>query len=386
MFSEKYRKIQTAILLLVVFVLTGISVPGCKKKQKEEIPPRPVSIAESVQKDATIYIDSFGTMITPQDVDIKSQVTGEVKETYFTEGSDVSEGDLLVLIDPSQYKAALEKAEAALASDMAELKLKTETLERNRPLIEKNLISQQEFDGYLTDFESAEAQVLLDKAEVKLRAIDLERCYIRAHMDGITGRELVNPGNIVAADNGPALLNLKMIDPLYVYFTVSERDLARVRKAKSEGTLEVYITVENDNKKYEGELDFLDNTVDDTTGTVMLRAVVQNAGRALWPGQFVNVRLILGTEKNKVLVPYQAVQLGQKGPYLFTVTSDNKADLREVTTGERQDDYIVIEKGVKAGERVVTVGQIGLRPGIPVVDTSKQKEQSGAAKKTKKKK
>jgi len=358
-----------------------------KKKPQKNIPPRPVEIAEAVVRDVPVYIDSFGNLTPPNDVDIKSQVTGAVKEVNFTEGAEVRTGDLLFTIDPAQFEAQLKKAQAALLADTASLSLKKNTLERNRALFDKKLISQQEFDKYQTDFAAAEAAVKLDAAEVELAKISLEYCYIRSPVDGLAGKRQVDLGNIVSAYSGPTLVNVKTMDTLYVDFTVAENYLDGIRKAMAAGKLKVEAIVGDDeSRKYPGELELLDNSVDNTTGTILLRALVANKDKALWSGQFVRVRLILSVKKDAVLVPYDAVQLGQKGSYLFVVTEDNKADLRLVKSGSRQQENIVIEDGVKPGEKVVTAGQLGLSPGASVMDAVEmRKMQQEAAAKQKKK-
>lgn len=362
------------IILLVVFLISKFM----KKPVKAAILPRIVETALAEKKDVIIFIESFGNLYSPNDVDIKSQVTGQIKEVHFKEGDLVKAGDMLFTIDPSQYKAQLERAEAALIQDLAKLKLNQDTVERNRKLLEKELISQQDFDKLQTDVTSAEASVKTDNANIDLAKINLNYCYITSPIDGVTGKRQVDPGNIITANTGPTLVNVKTIDPLYVDFTIPERDLSTVRKVMSEGKLKVVITLErgsateDDSKKggdsYDGELHFLDNAVDNTTGTVLLRATAPNHEKKLWPGQFVTVRLHLAVKKDAVVVPYEAVQIGQQGNYVFVVTPNKKAELRNVTAGNKEDDHIIIEDGVKAGETVVTVGQMGLRPGAPIAE------------------
>jgi multidrug efflux system membrane fusion protein len=360
---------------ILVFILVFCFAFGCAKKPKQEIHPRPVETALAKIEDVPIYIDSFGNLNPPYDVDIAAQVTGKVIEARFSEGQEVRKGDLLFVIDPAPYKAALDKAEGALAQDLADLKLNQETLERNKKLLSRQLISQQDFDQFSTNVCASEAKVKMDRAEIELAKINLEYCYIRSPIDGRTGKRLVDPGNIVSANTGPALVNIKTIDNLYMDFTIPEVELTRVRKAMSEGKLKVDIFPEKDETNaHSGILEFLDNAVDNTTGTVLLRAIVSNRDRALWPGQFVTVRLILGIEKNAVIVPYEAVQLGQNGPYLFVVTAQNKADLRLVASGARWHNSLVIKNGVREGETVVTSGQLGLSPGMPVIDIKQVKE------------
>jgi multidrug efflux system membrane fusion protein len=351
----------------VVFLLCILAY-GCSKKEvKHEIPPRPVQTAVSIQKDVPIYIDSFGNLSSPNNVDIKSQVTGKILEVHFNEGDLVKKGDLLFSIDTSEFKSNLDKATAAVAQDEADLKLKKDTLERNRKLVDQNLVSKQDFEKYETDVAAAVAKLNYDQASVELQKIELGYCSISSPIDGTTGKRQVDPGNIVSANTGPVLVNIKSIDPLYVDFTIVEKDLGRARSSMAEAKLTVKI-ITDDNNEFSGELSFLDNAVDYTTGTVSLRAIIPNPDKKLWAGQFVKVRLILGTENGAILVPYQAVQLGQKGPYLFAVTSENKADLRLLTIGSRQGDDIVVKEGIKTGEKVVTVGQMGLAPGVPVME------------------
>jgi multidrug efflux system membrane fusion protein len=372
-----FKNKKSFIWLVIIVAIAALSLRGfLKKKPHKEIPPRPVETALAIEQDAQYYIDSFGNLYPPNDVNIIAQVTGEIKEVNFVEGSEVKKEDLLFTIDPSPYQATLDKARAALMDDLADLKLKKITLERNKKLFEKELISQQDFDTYQTDFSSAEAKVRLDAAEVELAKINLEYCYVRSPIDGLTGKRQVDLGNIVSANAGPTLVNVKTIDPLFVDFTIPEGDLPEVRKAMQEGKLKVELTLGDDaTHTYTGELELIDNTVDNTTGTVLLRASVSNKERALWAGQFVKVRLILGIDKGAVLVPYDAVQLGQKGSYLFVITADNKADLRIVNVGMRQKDFIVIKDGVKKGEKVVVFGQMGLSPQAKVIEASQLKEQ-----------
>lgn len=373
------RKNKIIFLLSFFFVAsTTLAQAGLfakKPKASHEIPPRPVETAIAATKDTPRYIDSFGNMASIIDVNIQSQVTGQIESVHFIEGQDVAKGDLLFVIDPRSYKAQLQKAEAALAADTADLELKKITLERNKKLLERELISQQDYDKYKTDADAGQAQVDLDKASVDLAKINLDYCYITSPADGRTSKRFVDPGNIVPANTGPTLVNIKTIDTLYVDFTVTEIELDNIRKAMAEGTLNVLIAPEEtQDYSHSAELKFLDNKVDNTTGTILLRAIAQNKDRSLWSGQFVNIRLVLGIDKDSVVVPYETVQLGQDGPYAFVVDAQGKADLRMVATGLRCGDDIVVKNGLAAGEKVVTVGQMGLWPGAPLIDVTQKKE------------
>ena len=364
---------------------------GCfAKKPAAQAFPRPVDVGVAFVKDAPVYLESFGNLYSLNDVNIKAQVTGQIKEINFTEGSDVKTGDLLITIDPASYQAQLDKARAALNQALSDLKLKKVTFERNKVLFEKQLISKQDNDSYSANFSGAEAQVRMDKAGVDIAQINLEYCFIRSPVDGLTGKRQVDIGNIITANDGPTLVNIKTIDELNIDFMVTETDLAKVRQAMGEGKLKVEIA-SNDapDKVYTGELLLLDNAVDNATGSFLLRAIVSNKNRELWAGQFVTVRLILSIDKDAVQVPYDALQIGQNGPYIFVITADNKADLRLVKSGGRQEGNIVIYQGIKPGEKVVTAGTLGLSPGALVIDTAQMKAmeaaQQAAAQKNKKK-
>ncbi len=350
---------------MAAVALLAFLAGGCGKKHEFEMPSRPVQVAKVEAKDVPLFIDSFGTLRSPHVVDVKAQVTGEVKEVLFSEGRTVARGDKLVLIDPRQYQSELEKAEADLQKANVDFKIKKEMLERNKKLVEQQLISSQEYDQYESDAAAAAAAVSVSKAALDSARLNLEYCTITSPLAGVAGRRQVDPGNIVTANNGPALVNIRKIDSLFVDFSVSERDLARVRAAMENGDLAVQLTVDGQegDRVFPGTLELIENTVDDQTGTVFLRAVVPNDDMKLWPGQFAKVRLILEVQKGALVVPGSAVRLGKDGDYLFVIKEDGTAELRGVSVGQRAGDYVVLEKGVQADEMVVTVGQMGLAPG-----------------------
>jgi len=380
---KKYRNQICAIAFLGAFIPVIFLTAACSKKEAaQEIPPRPVKVATAFTKDVPIYIDTFGNLASPNNVDIICQVTGQIKEVYFEEGKEIKAGTPLFAIDPKEYEAELAKSQAALAADKVDAKLKEETFERNKKLIEKKLISQQDFDTYKTDAAAARAQVELDEANLKLAEINLGYCSINSPIDGVTGKRLVDPGNIVTANSGNPLVNIKSIDPIYLDFSIPERNLPEVKAAMAATTLKVEISPAGDsNGPYSGDLQMIDNTIDETTGTISLRAIISNPDRILWPGQFADVKLIVSTAKDAVLVPGAAVQLGQKGMYTYVITDDNKADLRdEITVGQVEGDNVIIEKGIKTGEKVVTYGQMGLSPGAKVqVQTGDEKKEADAS-------
>jgi len=365
---------------VAVILLAALGAHGCAKKKPAAVTPsRPVQVERAFTRDVPLCLDSFGNLQSPSSVDLKSQVAGKVQEAHFREGDEVGRGDLLFSIDPEEYQADLEKAGAALQADQVELKLKRETLERNRQLFDKKLISQQDYDTYATEVAAAEARVKLDQANVALARINLAYCSITSPIDGVTGKRQVDPGNIVGAGAGPVLVNIKTVDPLYIDFTVPERNLPWVRQQMKSSELKVEIHPAGDPEgPYEGKLVFIDNAVDEQTGTIGLRAEVANKERRLWPGQYATVQLVVEIKKGAVLVPATAVQLGQKGQYLYVITNDGKAQLRdEISVGQGEGDHVIIEKGVKTGEEVVTEGQMGLSPGATVRVEKPDKKVSG---------
>ncbi len=379
--GHKKLVIRIAIAVIVLVIAKNVVM---RPRGPKGIPPRPVHIGETVQKDIPIYVDSFGSLTAINSSDVRAQVAGKIIKVSFEQGDHVAKGDLLFTIDPVEYNADLEKARAQMEADMAQLKLKQDTLERNRSILDKNLISKQDFDKFDTDVQAGLAQVKLDQANLDLAKVNVDYCYIRSPIDGVAGKRNVDVGNIVTANDGPILVNVKELSTLYVDFTIPERNLADLRNAMSAGQLTVEITVEGDTGgPYTGDLKVLDNTVDNQTGTIFLRALVDNKDKRLWPGQFARVKLILGTRTAACLAPFDAVQLGQKGSYVFIVTDDDKADLRQVDTGSRQGDYIEIPKGLEPGQKVVVSGQMGLSPGVPVIDLDAKA--AAQAKKTRKK-
>ncbi|MBD3379057.1 MAG: efflux RND transporter periplasmic adaptor subunit [Candidatus Omnitrophica bacterium] len=368
--GENRGRLRLALILILAVLLTA-HVKSCMKENAGKAPsPRLIKTAKAVEKDVPVFIDSFGTLSPVNSADVVSQITGEIKEVLFDEGQEVQAGDSLFRIDKAPYEADLQQARAQLEGDMVDLKFKEETYKRNLPLVEKDLISKQDFDRIRTEMEAAKARVELDKAKVEEALINLGYCDIKAPIDGVTGKRLVDKGNVVTANTGPVLVNIKTIDRLYVDFTVPDRRLPSVRNAMARSVLKVTITPEGaEAGTYEGSLEAIDNTVNEATGTVALRAVVPNDNRELWPGQFVQVKLVLETLKGAVVVPYEAVQLGKDGEYVFVV-SRGKADLRNVKAGQRHDDDIVVKSGVRSGEVVATTGQLGLSPGVPVIDVT----------------
>ena len=339
-------------ILLVALLLTLRSVAN-RPKQNQPPGPRPVTTAKVITQDVPLYLDEIGNTAAYETVQIQAQVSGQIVSREFKDGGDVKKGDLLFLIDPKPY-------EAALASAQADLALHQATLKRQEELKAKNVTASQEFD-------TAQANARRAEAAVAAAQVNLDRCYIKSPIDGRAGLRNVDIGNVVGPGGTTPLLTIMGMDPIYTDFTVAEPDLPLVRRYLNNPNLKVVTDAEDDNvEPRSGTLYFIDNAVQAGAGTVKLRGVTPNADRALWPSQFVKVRLILDVLKEARLVPGTAVQIGQNGPYLFVVKADSTLELRQVKPGQSQSDLTVITDGVQAGEVVVTSGQLQLSPGMKV--------------------
>jgi len=339
-------------LVLVALLLT-LRMVANRPKQTAPPGPRPITTAKVITEDVPLYLDEIGSTAAYETVQIQAQVSGQIVSREFKDGADVKKGDLLFLIDPKPYEAALASAQADLALNQA-------TFKRQAELKAKNVTASQEWD-------TAQANQRRSEAAVAAAQVNLDRCYIRSPIDGRAGLRNVDIGNVVGPGSTTPLLTIMGMDPIYTDFTVAENDLPLVRRYLTNPNLKVVTDAQDDNvEPRSGSLYFIDNAVQPGAGTVKLRGVTPNSDRALWPAQFVRVRLILDLLKDAKLVPSTAVQIGQNGPYLFVVKSDSTLELRQVKPGQSQGDRTVITDGVQPGELVVTSGQLQLSPGMKV--------------------
>jgi len=350
---------------LIVVSVSLVIAAGCKKQapQSFERPPAPVSVAEAVARDVPLYLDQVGKVVARELVDVKPQLSGRILQIHFTDGADVRKGQLLFTIDPRPFQAQLAAAQGTLAQSKAMLDFARIQVDRAAGLIQTKAISQLEYDQRKNAFAVARAQVQQGEAAVETARLNLQYCQIQSPIDGRAGRRLVDPGNVVK-ENETTLLTIQRLDPIYADFTVTENDLTAVQRNMRTEALQVEVRLPDEpDKPIAGSLTFLDNSVQRETGTVGLRATVTNSEHRLWPGRFVNVRLVLSTLPNAVLVPAVAPQMSAKGSFVYVVKPDSTAELRPVVTGQRQGDLVVISQGVKPGEKVVVNGQLGVTPG-----------------------
>lgn len=351
----------------------------------------PVLVATAVQRDVPIQVAAVGTVEAYTPISVKSLVTGEITNVFFKEGDYVHAGDKLFTVDDRTYQQQLKQAEANLKKDQfletqseanlnrdqSSLQYARATAERYQGLLKDGIVPRDQVDQLTSSakasentvaadraaIESAQAQIAADQAAISNINVQLGWCTQYATIDGRTGNVSVKKGNVVTA-NSQEVLTINQVTPIYVTFAIPEAKLPDVRKYMALGKLPVSAKPQDDSGPGEqGEITFIDNAVDTTTGTIKLKGTFPNKDLKLWPGQFLNVTLRLTTMPNAVTVPNEAVQNGQDGQFVYVVNSDHKAEARPVTIGERIDQDLVIMTGLEAGEVVVTQGQLRLQPG-----------------------
>jgi multidrug efflux system membrane fusion protein len=360
-----------------------LAAAGCEKPKEGPPPERPpalVSVAAATSSDVPVYLDEVGRCAARELVTLQPQLSGRITQIHFVDGADLKAGDLLFTIDPRPFQAQLAAAEAALAQSKAALDLAKVEFTRVSGLVEKKAAAQQEFDTAKNTVAVSEARLQQNQAALQTARLNLEYSTLRAPIEGRAGRRLVDVGNNVK-ENDTALLVIQRLDPIYADFSVTERDLAAVQKSLAKGPLRAEVRVPDEaGPPRLGDVTFVDNAVQDGTGTVMLRATIANADRHLWPGRFVKVRILLDQLKGAVLVPSVAAQMSAKGTYVYVVTDDSTAEFRPVQLGQRHDDRVVVESGLKSGERVVVAGHMGIMPGGKVKVATPTAPQSASGK------
>ena len=415
----------------LVLCLAGLSVlltAGCSNKaaQSVERPPAPVAVAEAVAQDVPTYLDAIGKTVAREIVSVQPQVSGRITKIHFTDGANVRKGQMLFTIDTRPFEAKLKQAqanlskdtalkrqaEANLAKEIAQAKWGDTQVRRYGALVESGVVSREQYGELRANQDSLNANVgaaqaavrsaeevmKVDSAAIESAKVELSYCYIKSPIDGRAGQRLVDVGNVVnpggpvntnsndggtgssSTGNSNALLVIEKLDPIYADFTISQDSLTAVQQQMRAGTLRAEVRLpDSADQPVTGQLTFLDNAVQNQTGTVNLRATVPNAGHIFWPGRFVNVRLVLSTIHQAVLIPATAPQMSAKGSFVYVVKPDSTAEQRPVTLGQKQQDLIVVESGIAAGERVVTNGQVGVTPGGKVLVEQPRNANAGTA-------
>jgi multidrug efflux system membrane fusion protein len=364
---------HSGAVLFFLPVLCWLLSPACSGNKKDAQKKKPdrvvlVTAAPAVEKAVPVQIRAIGNGEALKTVAVKSRVGGELKEVHFREGQDVQQGDLLFTIDPDTYEAALRQAQAALARNLALLKKAQEDVRRYSDLVQKEYISQEQFEQAVTNVDALKAQIKADQAAVESARLLVGYCTIRAPIAGRTGELLADKGNMIKAqDDNKSLVVIHQIQPIYVSFAVPEQNLPDIKKRYLAGKVRLKAFISKDGQSSEdGVLTFIDNAVDKTTGTIRLKGTFENREKRLWPGQFVHIVLDLTVQTKAVVVPSRAVQTGIEGQYVYVVQPAMTAEARPVVIGRSFDGQTVIEKGLRPGENVVTDGHFQLASGVKV--------------------
>ena len=358
--------------LAIVAALGAIAVAtaplwGCGGgKQQAQTQPVPVTLGKVEQRTMPVSFHAIGHIDPIATVAVKARIGGELQKVWFVEGQTVSAGATVFTIDPRQYEAALHQAEAELVKDQALLQKADSDVQRYGQLVKQDFVTKQDYDQTVANAEALRATVAYDRAAIDNARLQVAYCTIASPIEGRTGNLNVKAGNLIKADD-VALVTINQIRPIFASFSVPAQYLPAVLK-KTDDPIKVLATIPNSSvPPSEGTLSFVDNAVDTATSTVLLKATFANQDESLWPGQFVDLSVILGEEPNRVVAPSAAVQTGQQGQYVFVARSDNTVELRSVTVDRMDETDAVIAQGLAAGETVVTDGQLRLGPGASIV-------------------
>src|SRR6202161_2321079 len=363
--SKKDKKKSTALVLLLAASLVSVS---CSSKTAANAPDLavPVSVAKAVKKTVPIELSAISTGEAYSTVSIKGQVNAVLKEVHFKQGDFVKKGDLLFTLDARPFQASLAQAQANLDRDKAQADLTVVQAERYKKLYDEGISPKEQYDQMQANAAAQQGSLHADEAAVESAKLELQYCQIYSPVDGRTGALQVYPGNLVKENDVPVLIVINEIAPLYEDFSVPEQYLGVIKKYMAAGRLQIQATPYGDTTPETGYLTFVDNTVDNTTGTIKLKGTFENTDHRLWPGQFSTVALRLSEQENATVVPTQAVQTGQSGDFVFVIKPDQTAESRPVKVARTLGTESVIAKGIEPGETVVTDGQLRLIPGIKV--------------------
>jgi membrane fusion protein, multidrug efflux system len=376
MSKKTLSKFGVAVLVigLIVagwFVIDQLGRDRARAAAAATVPAVPVTVGAAEAKDVPVMVHGIGTVQAYKTVAVKTRVDGQIVKVAFEEGQFVRAGDLLFQIDPAPFQAALDHANAAKRRDEAQLAGAKLDLERYGKLLGPGFQSRQSYDQQQATVEALTATVALDQATIDTAKVNLNYTEIRAPIDGRTGQRLVDLGNVVTAAQPAALVNITQVKPIFVNFTVPQDVTDEVRHYQAQGPLTVEAYASDDKSRLSvGKLTLVDNQIDATTGTLHLKATFENADERLWPGEFVNARLVVTVRKGAITVPQRAIMQGPEGSYTYIVKPDNTVQCQAVEV-EEQDGFAVVTRGLSGGEKVVLDGQYRLTEGAHIkVDTA----------------
>jgi multidrug efflux system membrane fusion protein len=368
-FNPEVRQVAAWVATEAQHLAPSLTRHGQSASSSKSVGPTaaPVHVATVERKDFPIALTGLGTVQATNTVTVRSRVDGQIVKVAFKEGQMLKEGDLLVQIDPAPFKAALDQATAKLAQDQANLINAKQDLNRTIPLAKQGVSTKQLLDQRVALVNSLTALLQADKAAIDSAKVQLDYTTIRSPLTGRAGFRLVDPGNIVHATDQTGILTITQMQPISVVFTAPEDQLPNINDALKSGPLPVTAFTSDGRRQLdEGTLRLVDNQVDQASGTIRLKASFPNKGNTLWPGLSVTTRLLVSTIKNVVVVPDIAVQRGPNGLYAYVVTSDGKAELRNLKVARIADGQALVEQGLSPGERIVTAGYYRVQPGAPV--------------------
>lgn len=368
--TQTSRRVLIFGTLLAVLVAAGIGAYFSQDSRAREgrkatkgPPAVPVTVTRVLQQTVAVRLRAIGNVEAFATVAVKARVDGQIVEVNFKEGAPIRKGDVLFRIDARPYQAALRQAEANVLRDAAARDQAQSQARRYEELLQKNFVSKEAYAQIRTNAETAAAAAKASQAGLENARLNVEYCTIRSPLDGYVGKVLLQAGNMVRANDANPLAVINQVRPIYVNFAVPEQNLPEVRKRMAHGPLEVEVLpVDAAQPRPTGQLIFVDNAVDTTTGTIRLRAEFENADASLWPGQFVNLSVRLYEQANALVVPAIAVQTGPDGQYVYVIGDDLTASVRRVTVLRMEAEQAIIAQGIAAGERVVTRGQLRLGP------------------------
>lgn len=359
--SRSWR-VWSAVLGLCV--LSGCTVTDAKKR--EALPPVPVTVAEATVQDVPVRLQAIGSVQAISTVSIRALVSGELKTVNFHQGDEVHKGQVLFTIDPQPYQAALAQAEANLARDMASAKQAQSQAQRYGDLARQGIVSAEQNEQIQATAGADESVVRSDRAAVDTAKLNLSYCTIVAPLDGRTGSLLIQPGNLVQP-NTTVLVTINQIAPIYVSFSVPEQYLLQLKEADRRGATAVTAQAQGDAHTETGKLSFINNAVDNSTGTIQLMATFPNSSERLWPGEYVNTEVMLSTLNHVTVVPSTAILTGQNDKYVYVLMPDRTVQAKDVKTSITAGGVTVLTSGLSPGEKVVTDGQVSLSPGAKVL-------------------
>jgi membrane fusion protein, multidrug efflux system len=334
-------------------------------------PPVPIVAGAVKKQDVPIYFNGIGTVQAYNTVSVRTRVDGQVQQIAFKEGQEVKTGDLLAVIDPAPYQAAYDQALGKRAQDQAQLDNAKVVFQRDGELLAKNVLDHQTYDTAKFQVDQFEALVKSDDANIESAKVNLDYTKIRSPIDGRVGIRQVDVGNIVHASDSNGIVNITQLKPISVLFTLPQQQLTQVNEEAAKGQLKV-IAVDRDNTKplSEGVLAVVNNQIDQTTGTIQLKATFSNDDQKLWPGQFVNSRLLVTTRKDGLVVPASVIQRGPNGAFAYVIKQDQTVEMRSVTVNQIDNGLALIDDGLQEGEQVVVDGQYKLQPGSKIILTT----------------